>query len=401
MKTRDSMNVLFLAPHPFYQDRGTTIAEKLLLMTLASRGYRIDLVTYHEGNTIEYENVNIHRILKIPFVRNIRPGFSWKKLVCDFFMFFKALSLVSKKRYQVIHAVEESVFIALFLKFVFKIPYVYDMDSSLPQQLVEKYSAFALINPLLRFFETIAIRNSEVVVPVCDSLAEIVEKHNPKKIVTLRDVSLLKDVKKREEGGLREELGTDGLVLMYVGNLEPYQGIDLLLESFALTLREIGKANLIIIGGIPTDIQKYKEKSLLLGIENRVHFLGPKPIEILSEYLSQADILVSPRIKGTNTPMKIYSYLHSGKAVLATDLPTHTQVLNDQVAMLTAPSPEEFSKGMLCLIQDENLRLQLGNAGKKLIEEKYSYDSFKKELNALYDWLETRFIKGKRVVENR
>ncbi len=395
------MNVLFLAPHPFYQDRGTTIAEKLLLMTLASRGYRIDLVTYHEGNTIEYENVNIHRILKIPFVRNIRPGFSWKKLVCDFFMFFKALSLVSKKRYQVIHAVEESVFIALFLKFVFKIPYVYDMDSSLPQQLVEKYSAFALINPLLRFFETIAIRNSEVVVPVCDSLAEIVEKHNPKKIVTLRDVSLLKDVKKREEGGLREELGTDGLVLMYVGNLEPYQGIDLLLESFALTLREIGKANLIIIGGIPTDIQKYKEKSLLLGIENRVHFLGPKPIEILSEYLSQADILVSPRIKGTNTPMKIYSYLHSGKAVLATDLPTHTQVLNDQVAMLTAPSPEEFSKGMLCLIQDENLRLQLGNAGKKLIEEKYSYDSFKKELNALYDWLETRFIKGKRVVENR
>lgn len=401
MKTRDSMNVLFLAPHPFYQDRGTTIAEKLLLMTLASRGYRIDLVTYHEGNTIEYENVNIHRILKIPFVRNIRPGFSWKKLVCDFFMFFKALSLASKKRYQVIHAVEESVFIALFLKFVFKIPYVYDMDSSLPQQLVEKYSAFALINPLLRFFETIAIRNSEVVVPVCDSLAEIVEKRSPKKIVTLRDVSLLKDVKKREEGGLREELGTDGLVLMYVGNLEPYQGIDLLLESFALTLREIGKANLIIIGGTPTDIQKYKEKSLLLGIENRVHFLGPKPMEILSEYLSQADILVSPRIKGTNTPMKIYSYLHSGKAVLATDLPTHTQVLNDQVAMLTAPSPEEFSKGMLCLIQDENLRLQLGNAGKKLIEEKYSYDSFKKELNALYDWLETRFIKGKRVVENR
>lgn len=395
------MNVLFLAPHPFYQDRGTTIAEKLLLMTLASRGYRIDLVTYHEGNTIEYENVNIHRILKIPFVRNIRPGFSWKKLVCDFFMFFKALSLASKKRYQVIHAVEESVFIALFLKFVFKIPYVYDMDSSLPQQLVEKYSAFALINPLLRFFETIAIRNSEVVVPVCDSLAEIVEKRSPKKIVTLRDVSLLKDVKKREEGGLREELGTDGLVLMYVGNLEPYQGIDLLLESFALTLREIGKANLIIIGGTPTDIQKYKEKSLLLGIENRVHFLGPKPMEILSEYLSQADILVSPRIKGTNTPMKIYSYLHSGKAVLATDLPTHTQVLNDQVAMLTAPSPEEFSKGMLCLIQDENLRLQLGNAGKKLIEEKYSYDSFKKELNALYDWLETRFIKGKRVVENR
>jgi len=395
------MNILFLAPHPFYQDRGTTIAEDLLLMTLDSRGYRVDLVTYHEGKTIEYKNVSIHRIFKIPFVQNIRPGFSWKKLVCDFFMFFKALSLASKKRYQVIHAVEESVFIALFLKFMFKIPYIYDMDSSLPQQLVEKYSFFTFFNPLLRFFETIAIKNSEVVVPVCDSLVEIVEKRNPKKIVTLRDVSLLKDVKKEDEDDLRKGLGTDGLIIMYVGNLEPYQGIDLLLESFALTLRKMARADLIIIGGTFTDIQRYKEKSLLLGINNKVHFLGPKPVEILSEYLSQADILVSPRIKGSNTPMKIYSYLHSGRAVLATNLPTHTQVLNDRVAMLTAPSPEEFSRGMLCLMQDENLRLQLGNAGKKLIEEKYSYDSFKKELNGLYDWLEMRFIRERAVVKSR
>ncbi len=393
------MNILVLAPHSFYQDRGTPIAVNLLLKVLSERGYRIDLVTYHEGGTIEYNNVTIHRIFNIPFVRNIRPGFSSKKLVCDFFMFFKVLSLVFRNRYKLVHAVEESVFIALALKFLFRIPYVYDMDSSLPQQLVEKYRIFALFNPLLKFFEATAIKNSEVVLPVCDSLVEIVEKQNPKKVVTLRDVSLLKDEKEEYKASLKEQLAIDGLIVMYVGNLEAYQGIDLLLESFALALREIGKAELVIIGGTSIDIQKYREKCSLIGIKNKVHFLGPKTVESLNEYLTQADILVSPRVKGTNTPMKIYSYLHSGKAVLATALPTHTQLLDRGVAVLAAPSPKQFSEGMLLLMRDKDLRLTLGEAGKRLIEEKYSYNSFKKELNGLYGWLETKLTKERVAAE--
>lgn len=91
--------------------------------------------------------------------------------------------------------------------------------------------------------------------------------------------------------------------------------------------------------------------------------------------------------------MKIYSYLHSGKAVLATELPAHTQVLDSRVALLSAPLPDEFSKKMLSLIGSSALRLQLGEAGKKLLEEKYSYEYFKKELYGLYDWLEARFVK--------
>jgi glycosyltransferase involved in cell wall biosynthesis len=391
------MNILFLAPHPFYQDRGTPIAVNLLLRALCERGDKIDLVTYHEGKTIEHNNVNVYRIFNIPFVRNIRPGFSWKKLVCDFFMFLKVSPLVFKKRYQVIHAVEESVFIAMFLKFWFKIPYIYDMDSSISEQIVEKYPTLGFLNPLLKFLEKIAIRSSEVVVPVCDSLASFAEKYNPKRVVTLRDVSLLQDVRETDQTSLKKELGIgDSLIVMYVGNLEAYQGIDLLLESFALALKKSAKIDLVIVGGSVLDIQKYKDKSFTLGIGDKVHFLGPKPVESLGDYLSQADILVSTKIKGGNTPMKIYSYLHSGKAVLATELSAHTQVLDSRVALLSAPLPDEFSKKMLSLIGSSALRLQLGEAGKKLLEEQYSHEYFKKELYGLYGWLEARFVKEDR-----
>lgn len=187
---------------------------------------------------------------------------------------------------------------------------------------------------------------------------------------------------------MKAELGIRELMLMYVGNLEAYQGIDLLLESFALALKKTERADLVIIGGEVPDIQKYQRNSSQLGIQRNVHFLGPKPLERLGQYLSEADILVSPRLKGNNTPMKLYSYLHSAKPVLATNLPTHTQVIDGRVAFLSDPNIEAFSRAMLRLIEDANLRAELGMAGKKLIEEKFTYSVFREKLNGLFDWLE-------------
>ena len=193
---------------------------------------------------------------------------------------------------------------------------------------------------------------------------------------------------------MKAELGITGLLLMYVGNLEEYQGIDLLLDSFAVAHSKLAVADLVIIGGQSRDIEKYGKKSRQLGIANKVHFLGPKPVEHLGHYLSQADILVSPRLKGNNTPMKLYSYLHSGKAVLATRLPTHTQLIDDRVAMLVEPHVEPFSGAIIRLMEDTKLRTELGTAGRQLIEEKFTYRVFREKLNGVFDWLETELKRG-------
>lgn len=187
----------------------------------------------------------------------------------------------------------------------------------------------------------------------------------------------------------KTQLGITGLIVMYVGNLEPYQGIDLLLQSFALALSEQENcADLVIIGGDAARIEQFQAKSRQLGIERRVHFLGPRPAERLPSFLAEADILVSARLNGDNTPMKIYPYLHSGKPVLATNLLTHTQVLNEEVAMLAEPSPGPFSHAMLRLIRDDGARRALGMAGKRLAEEKFSYAAYRAKLFEFFDWLE-------------
>jgi hypothetical protein len=188
------VNILVLSPNPFYQDRGSPIRLDQILKVLSARGDKLDVLAYHEGREISYDNVTIYRICNIPFMNDLRPGFSWKKVICDIFMFFKTIHLVVRNRYQVFYAVEESVFIALVLKWSCKIPYIYAMDSSLSEQMVASYP---FLQPCLLFFhacEKLAVRNAIAVVPVCNALADDIDRYRPKKVVILQDVSLLQGV---------------------------------------------------------------------------------------------------------------------------------------------------------------------------------------------------------------
>ena len=382
------MKVLLLAPHPFYQDRGTPIAVENVLRVLSERDAEVDVLTYHEGRNVTYPGVTLHRIPAIPFVRNVKPGYSFKKLVCDLVMFIKVLRLVGSKKYDLVHAVEESVFMALMSNYLFTIPYVYDMDSSLAEQLIEQ---MPWLNPLRKLFvwlEGIAVKRALAVAPMCVALAEGICQHKPQKIVVLHDVSLIEEKRLTDfEDNLRQRLDISSLIIMYVGNLQPYQGIDLLLEGSKIALEKQGAADLVIIGGAQDDIEKYQKMARRLGIAQRTHFIGPKPVKHLSMYLAQADILTSPRLKGRNTPMKIYSYLHSGKPLLATDLPTHTQIVSQDSAVLVAPNAAAWAEGTLILLHDPDLRQQVGQAGRHLIETQFSYPVFRDKLNGLFDWL--------------
>jgi glycosyltransferase involved in cell wall biosynthesis len=308
-------------------------------------------------------------------------------------MVFSAVRLVFRGRYDLIYSSEEAAFISLLISWVAKIPYVYDMDSRLSEQLCETNIVFRPFRPIMRFFERIAIRNARMVVPVCDGLLTVEELQSARKVVFLRDVSLLGDDENALHAAqtkLRSELGLESAcLLMYVGNLQPYQGIVLLLEGFALVAKSRPRAHLIIIGGAESDISKYIDMADRLSISEKVHFIGPRPIADLKHNLAQADILVSPRIKGNNTPMKLYSYLHSGTACLVTDLPTHRQVVSEDIALFAKPTPEALCEGLLIMIDDEGYRHRLAAAAKDFIERNSSLDVFENTANKLFDWLQT------------
>jgi glycosyltransferase involved in cell wall biosynthesis len=111
---------------------------------------------------------------------------------------------------------------------------------------------------------------------------------------------------------------------------------------------------------------------------------------MLPGLLSQADVLVSPRLKGLNTPMKIYSYLDSGTAVLATRLRTHTQVLDDRTAFLVDAAPEPLGAGLATLLSDGPLRQRLAAHAKEYVQEEFTPEAARRKLATFYDQMEAR-----------
>ena len=384
------MKILLLAPHPFYQARGTPIAVRTVLEFLSERGDTVDVLTYAEGSEVSIPNCTVHRIPRVPGLQGIRPGFSVKKVLSDILMVGSCLRLVRRTRYDLIHAVEESAFIAAAMRALTGVPYVYDMDSSLAEQLVDAYPPLRFAFSVLRRMEAVAIRRSSGVLAVCAALEDVALAHAPGQLVgRVEDTTLLTGPKPAGGNG-RGLPPSDGPMAMYVGNLESYQGIDLLLEGFRHTLSRVPQAKLVIVGGRDAEIAHYRGRAERLGIDGSVVFAGPRPIGMLPELLRQADVLVSPRLKGLNTPMKIYSYLDSGSAVLATRLRTHTQVLDDGMAYLVEPEPHALGHGLAELMADPELRARLASTAKAYVQREHTPQAARRKLEAFYTTMESR-----------
>jgi len=383
------MRILVLAPHPFFQQRGTPIAVKELLEFLSAEGHETDVLTYHEGDDVSIPNCRIVRIPRVPGVHGIRPGFSIKKLICDLFMARKLFTMLRETRYDLIHAVEESVFMASAAQRLFGIPFVYDMDSALSEQMVEKHASLAPMRNWFQRAEEGAVRASLGVLAVCPALVEKARNHDQDKLVACVEDSSLLGPETTEVERLRPDFGPAYPLFLYVGNLERYQGVDLLLESFAESLGAIPAARLAVIGGNKGDISRYQQRVKELGLKDKVQFLGPRPVSDLGGYLAQADVLVSPRLMGNNTPMKIYSYLDSGVPILATRLPTHTQVLDDSIACLAPPVPAEFGKAMAQLAMDRPRRHGLAVRARERVKRDFTPEAMRRKLREFYESIGT------------
>jgi len=286
----------------------------------------------------------------------------------------------------VIHAVEESVFPAAFMTLSGRRKLVYDMDSVMADQLIEKWGALRLAAPVLRAVEGWAVRRADVVLPVCGHIASRAASYGPRGTVTVLEDVPLPGGGKSEADDLRGLFGIDGPFGLYVGNLESYQGIDLLLEGVARAGEE--SPTVVVVGGDGRSVEAYRGRAGGLGVGDRVHFAGSRPVAQLEAYLRQADFLVSPRTKGVNTPMKIYSYMASGKPLLATAIDSHTQVLDDSCALIVSPDPEGIAGGLVKLATDTEYGARIGSAAARIAEEKYSLEAYRKKLLDAYRHLE-------------
>lgn len=152
----------------------------------------------------------------------------------------------------------------------------------------------------------------------------------------------------------------DAIVIVFVGSFQPYHRVDWLLEAFA-QLETSQKTHLLLVG----DGQRAPEAKKLtaqLGLGSRVTFTGRVPYGEVDSYIAAGDIAIMPATNTYGNPMKLYEYMALGKAIIAPDQETITEIVTDRKTALLF-EPENISAMadvMAAVISDPGLRERLG-----------------------------------------
>jgi glycosyltransferase involved in cell wall biosynthesis len=378
------MRILMIAPEPFFEPRGTPFSEYHRIRALIELGHTVDLVTYPFGRDVALPGLRVFRSARPPFMTGIGIGPSWRKLPLDLALFATACRralLSTSSKYDAVHSHEEGSWFGVVLAGLLRVPHLYDMHSSLPQQLTNfAYSRSRAIKAVFGALERFVIRRSRVVVVICPQLEAVVRGIDAAvPSVLIENAPGSGDAPVEGSGAaVRCSLGLDARtpVVLYTGTFEAYQGLDLLLASMRTVIASRPNARLVLAGGRPDQIEATRAQAAAAGVGDAVIFAGQRPAEEIPAFLDAADVLVSPRSLGTNTPLKIYQYLRSGRPIVATRLLTHTQVLDDEVAFLTGATPEAFGAGVLAAIADPDRARAVGARARHLADTKYSYEAY-------------------------
>lgn len=383
------MHILMIAPEPFFEPRGTPFSEFHRIRALTTLGHTVDLVTYPFGKDVDLPGLRIIRSLKPPFISRVKIGPSWAKVPLDALLTLTAFRMAFTRKYDVIHSHEEGGAIGIVLAALLRKPHLYDMHSSLPQQISNfGYGKATWLAKIFEWVERLMLKRSQAVIVICQDLDDTVKAlgvnvptvliENASGTAPLLGAGL----------GVRHSLGlqADTPVVLYTGTFEAYQGLDLLYAAMRHVLQATPSARLVMVGGDPDQVEAARKAAAAAGIGDATIFTGQRPADEIPAFLDAASVLVSPRSSGTNTPLKIYQYLRSGRPIVATRLRTHTQVLDDEVAVLVEPTAEQLAGGIVRAFTDPSVQT-LGANAQHLANTKYSDEAFISKTKRVYEVL--------------
>ena len=362
-----SHRILVVAPQPFYQDRGTPIALRNVLEAASQRGNEVDLVTFPVGEPIDLPGLRIFRAGAWLPIRNVPIGFSIRKVILDFSLLPVFLKRIRREKYEFIYALEEAAFLVLLLRRWHKLPVIYDMQSSLPEQLRgHPVFGWSGIQRMLNFFERWMVRKADRI--VCSAgLRKYVLSIEPS--ADVREwifPSERRPFPTGEPDRLRKELGIDpgSGVVLYAGNFEPYQGVERLLAAALDVVVELPGTVFVLVGDqTPSRLSRSKSAALLRE-RGALRLVPRQPKSKVNRFLAIADVLVSPRDDTGNVGIKIFEYMAAGKPIVATDTRAHRAVLDETRAILVDLSPEAMGSAIVRLLRDRAAGKLLGDSAR-------------------------------------
>ena len=388
---RRNLKIVMLAPTPYFSDRGCHVRIYEEAKALQAHGHQVVIVTYHLGRNLD--DIPVVRIPKIPWYNKLSAGPSWHKPYLDILLLYKSLVVTKKFQPDIIHAhLHEGAFLAAIAKHSFKKPVVFDCQGSLTGELLDH--KFMKRNGLLhKFFlklEAWITRQSNYIITSSTSTARRIQEEFPGVTEKLRplidavDTDVFKSQPKNLE--LRSKLGLpeDKILLVYLGALTRYQGIDLLLEAIQGMAQKRTDFHLLLMG-YPEE--HYARKIKLMGLEKLITLTGKINYFESADYLNLGDIALSPKLSETEANGKLLNYMACGLPCVVFENKINLELMGEFGHYVPSVNASAYAQGIEKLMDDNDLRQKLSSGSLRYVQEHHSWKARISDLEHVYQKL--------------
>jgi protein involved in polysaccharide export with SLBB domain/glycosyltransferase involved in cell wall biosynthesis len=370
MSARPAYRIAVVAACPFPSLRGSQVLVREIAEALAHAGHAVHVVTYPTAqHLVPIERIAIHRAPKLPGLWTARP-FGWQKLVLDLLLAWRLWQVVRRERIEVIHAHNlEAPLIAYLVRWLTGVPVVYHAHNALADELPCYFKSTAL-----RWFarytggacDRLLARAANHTVALSDRLAAYLAARGAAGRIAAIAPAAARLAGTETPTPRRERAP----LVMYGGNLDPYQDLDCLLHGFARLRAVEPQARLILVTHAPGH-----PKTL-----GRAATLAEQPgvtVQVLNSFASAmralggADVLVCPRTSWSGFPIKVLNYMALGRPIVHARASAHA--VEDGVTGLLYDDGDAgaLAKALLRVVRDPALGAQLGRQARVVARERY------------------------------
>ncbi len=379
------MRVLMVHPHDIYDPlEPWTIRITSLARCLTERGHEVKLA-YHiarpDRTPAELKDRQEFPFEVIPFVRHMGLGLR------------KALELTELGRWaDVVHVQKALAHAALpsaAAAFWNRVPLHYDWDDWEAQIYADSVGIDRHHRRIDRFERGLP-RIADTVSVASEALRQQALAMGVRPD-DLFEAPVGADLERFVRGGdgeqLREELGFDGPIALYLGQLAGAHAAPLFLEAAALVLQQRPEAGFLVVGGGRT-LADMKELAERLGVAHRVRFTGAVPHSEVPRYMDVADVAVAtlpdtPQAR-TKSPLKVVEYMAAGRAVVASAVGEAVRFLGDAGRLVEPGSAAALADAMADLLGDPYTASELGVAARERLRSHFTWMHTAENLERAY-----------------
>jgi glycosyltransferase involved in cell wall biosynthesis len=178
------------------------------------------------------------------------------------------------------------------------------------------------------------------------------------------------------------EIANNDKVVMYLGSIECFSGLDILLEQVPEIIIKIPEFKLLIVGG-GSHLESIKNKTKQMSLKNKIIFTGYVPYLDVPKYASLAKLCINTFVVNSMTdklsPVKIFDLLSCGKTIIATPLSGLLFDFPQKESVLIYSELESFGDNIISALNNPEIA-EIGKSGRKFIKEKFSWERVSKDI---------------------